>query len=247
MHCHNASIGHRMPTNLSGIMPNEDRDIEKMAQQSPEPNIPRPRRTSEKNSQLWQYSGTGTSLASNGTLSGMAAATTRVLIPSVQIQERVREMGAQIDADYPNEPIYLISILKGAFIFMADLARNIHRHSVRIEFMGISSYGKEKTSSGQVKVTRDLDVNIEGFHVLIVEDIIDSGVTLSYLTRLLEQRHPKSLEIATLLDKPERRIRPVDVKYVGFQIPDEFVVGYGLDYAEDYRNLSDICVLSPEG
>ncbi|HEX4810001.1 MAG TPA: hypoxanthine phosphoribosyltransferase [Bryobacteraceae bacterium] len=176
----------------------------------------------------------------------MVAATTRVLIPSAQIQQRVREMGAQIDAEYPNEPIYLVSILKGAFIFMADLARNIHRHSVRIEFMGISSYGKEKTSSGQVKVTRDLDVNIEGFHVLIVEDIIDSGVTLSYLTRLLEQRHPKSLEIATLLDKPERRIRPVKVKYVGFQIPDEFVVGYGLDYAEDYRNLSDICVLSPE-
>ena len=172
------------------------------------------------------------------------AAATRILIPSAEIQQRVREMGAQIDADYPNEPIYLISILKGAFIFMADLARNIHRHSVRIEFMGISSYGKEKTSSGQVKVTRDLDVNIEGFHVLIVEDIIDSGVTLSYLTRLLEQRRPKSLEIATLLDKPERRIRPVHVKYVGFKIPDEFVVGYGLDYAEDYRNLSDICVLS---
>ena len=124
-----------------------------------------------------------------------------------------------------------------------DIARALERPAVRIEFMGISSYGNEKTSSGQVKVTRDLDVNIENQHVLIVEDIIDSGVTLTYLTRLLEQRHPKSLAIATLLDKPERRIRPVEVKYVGFRIPDEFVVGYGLDFAEDYRNLSDIRVL----
>ncbi len=152
-------------------------------------------------------------------------------------------MAAQIDADYPDGPLYLISVLKGAFIFVADLARALARPSVRIEFMGISSYGREKTSSGQVRVTRDLDVSIEGCDVLIVEDIIDSGVTLSYLIRLLEQRNPKSLEIATLLDKPERRIRPVQVKYVGFQIPDEFVVGYGLDYAEDYRNLSDIRVL----
>jgi len=168
----------------------------------------------------------------------------RVLISSDQIQQRVREMAAEIERDYPEGPLYLVSILKGAFIFMADLSRALNRPSVRIEFMGISSYGNQKTSSGQVKVTRDLDVNIEGHHVLIVEDIIDSGVTLSYLTRLLEQRHPKTLEIATLLDKPERRIQPVNVKYVGFKIPDEFVVGYGLDYAEDYRNLSDIRVLS---
>ncbi len=153
-------------------------------------------------------------------------------------------MAAQIEADYPDGPIYMVSILKGAFMFVADLARALKRPSVRIEFMGISSYGNEKTSSGQVKVTRDLDVNIEGHDVLIVEDIIDSGVTLSYLTRLLQQRRPKSLEIATLLEKPDRRIQPVNVKYVGFQIPDEFVVGYGLDYAEDYRNLSDIRVLS---
>jgi hypoxanthine phosphoribosyltransferase len=173
----------------------------------------------------------------------MTAAATRVLISSEQIQQRVRAMGEQIDADYPEGPLYLIAILKGSFIFMADLARCLKRPSVRIEFMGISSYGNEKTSSGQVKVTRDLDVNIEGHNVLIVEDIIDSGITLSYMTKLLEQRRPKSLEIATLLDKPERRVRPVRVKYVGFQIPDEFVVGYGLDYAEDYRNLSAICVL----
>ncbi len=176
-------------------------------------------------------------------MSEVNEAVDRVLITSEQIQQRVREMAAQIDADYPDGPLYLISVLKGAFIFVADLARALARPSVRIEFMGISSYGREKTSSGQVRVTRDLDVSIEGCDVLIVEDIIDSGVTLSYLIRLLEQRNPKSLEIATLLDKPERRIRPVQVKYVGFQIPDEFVVGYGLDYAEDYRNLSDIRVL----
>ena len=109
--------------------------------------------------------------------------------------------------------------------------------------MGISSYGKGKTSSGEVKVTKDLDVSIEGQDVLIVEDIVDSGITLNYLVNLLGQRKPKSLRIVTLLDKPERRMRPVEVSYVGFQIPDEFVVGYGLDYAEDYRNLRDICVL----
>jgi hypoxanthine phosphoribosyltransferase len=174
----------------------------------------------------------------------MSVAALRVLISSEQIQERVRVLGEQIDAEYPDGPIYLISILKGSFIFLADLARALNRHSVRIEFMGISSYGTEKTSSGQVKVTRDLDANIEGHHVLIVEDIVDSGFTLSYLTRVLQQRNPKSLEVVTLLDKRERRVQPVKVKYAGFQIPDEFVVGYGLDYAEDYRNLRDICVIS---
>jgi hypoxanthine phosphoribosyltransferase len=174
----------------------------------------------------------------------MPGAADRVLISSEQIQRRVREIAATIEADYPDGPIYLISVLKGAFMFVADLARALKRPSIRIEFMAISSYGNQKTSSGQVKVTRDLDVNIEGHDVLIVEDIVDSGVTLSYLTRLLEQRRPKSLEVVTLLDKPERRIQPVKVKYIGFQIPDEFVVGYGLDYAEDYRNLSDIRVLN---
>lgn len=173
-----------------------------------------------------------------------SASVDRVLIPAQQIQERVREMGAQIDADYAPGPLYLISILKGSFVFLADLARALNRHTVRIEFIAISSYGSAKTTSGQVKLTRDLDVSIEGQNVLIVEDIVDSGYTLQYLTRLLQQRHPRSLEIATLLDKPSRRVVPVDVKYTGFQIPDEFVVGYGLDYAEDYRNLSDICVLA---
>ena len=168
-----------------------------------------------------------------------------VFLPSGQIQNRVKEMGARITADYPEGPLYLLAILKGAFIFMADLSRAIQT-PVRIEFMGISSYGKSRTTSGQVKVTKDLDVSIEGYHVLIVEDIVDSGVTLNYLINLLQQRKPKSIRVATLLDKPDRRIRPVDVSYCGFQIPDEFVVGYGLDYAEDYRGLSDICILAEE-
>ena len=174
----------------------------------------------------------------------MLAVRERVLISAEQIQTRVKEMAAQIEADYPAGPLYLISILKGAFIFVADLARAIRRPAVRIEFMAISSYGSGKSSSGQVKLTRDLDVNIEGHQVLIVEDIIDSGITLTYLKRLIENRRPKSVEIITLLDKPEKRVQAVEVKYVGFRIPDEFVVGYGLDYAEDYRNLSDIRVVS---
>ena len=154
-------------------------------------------------------------------------------------------MGAQISDAYPEGPLYLIAILKGAFMFLADLSRFI-RTPARIEFIGISSYGRGKTTSGQVKVTKDLDVSIEGHHVLVVEDIVDSGVTLTYLMNVLKQRRPKSLNVATLLDKPERRLRPVDVAYVGFKIPDEFVVGYGLDFAEDYRNLRDICILSED-
>jgi hypoxanthine phosphoribosyltransferase len=169
----------------------------------------------------------------------------RVFLTAEQIQKRVDEMGEQISANYPEGPIYLISILKGAFMFLADLSRAI-RTPARIEFMGISSYGRGKTSSGQVRVTKDLDVSVEGHHVLIVEDIVDSGVTLTYLLNVLEQRRPKSLAIATLLDKPERRLRPVEVAYVGFKIPDEFVVGYGLDFAEDYRNLKDICILAEQ-
>ena len=166
-----------------------------------------------------------------------------VLISEAQIQARIRELGAQIDSDYPDGPIYLIAILKGACFFLADLARALKRPA-RIDFIGISSYGRGKTSSGEVKLTKDLDTSIEGVDVLVVEDIVDSGVTLSYLLHVLEQRKPRTLRIAALLDKPEKRIRPVTVSYVGFQIPDEFVIGYGLDYAEDYRNLRDICVLS---
>jgi len=169
----------------------------------------------------------------------------RVFLTADQIQKRVREMGEQINADFPDGPLYMVAILKGAFIFLADLSRAVKTPS-RIEFMGISSYGRGKTTSGQVKVTKDLDVSIEGHNVLIVEDIVDSGVTLTYLMNVLKQRRPKSLNIATLLDKPERRLRPVEVAYVGFKIPDEFVVGYGLDFAEDYRNLGDICVLAEQ-
>ncbi len=166
----------------------------------------------------------------------------RVLIPEAQIQERIREMGKQIDGDYPDGPVCLVCILKGACFFLADLARAISRPT-RIEFIGISSYGKGKTTSGEVKLTKDLDTSVEGLDVVVVEDIIDSGVTLSYLMHVLEQRKPRSLRVAALLDKPDRRIKPVPVSYVGFQIPDEFVIGYGLDYAESYRNLRDICVL----
>jgi hypoxanthine phosphoribosyltransferase len=166
----------------------------------------------------------------------------RVFLTAEQIQKRVQELGAQIDADYGEGPVYLIAILKGACFFLADLARAM-KTSARIDFMGISSYGRGKTTSGEVRLTKDLDTSIEGCDVLIVEDIVDSGVTLSYLVNLLKQRKPKSVRIVALLDKPDRRLRPVDVSYVGFQIPDEFVIGYGLDYAEDYRNLKDICVL----
>ncbi len=168
----------------------------------------------------------------------------KTLISEQQIQTRIAEIGAQIDADYPDGVLYLVCILKGACFFLSDLARAVKRDAF-IEFMGISSYGKGKTSSGEVKITKDLDISLEGANVLIVEDIIDSGVTLSYLTALLKTRKPKSVRIAALLDKPERRLRQVDVAYVGFQIPDEFVVGYGLDYAEKYRNLRDVCVLEP--
>jgi hypoxanthine phosphoribosyltransferase len=151
-------------------------------------------------------------------------------------------MGAQIDRDYPNGNLHLVCILKGACFFMADLARALHRETF-VDFMGIASYGKGKSTSGEVKVTKDLDFSVEGADLLIVEDIVDSGVTLNYLIHLLEQRKPRSIRIAALLDKPDRRQRPVEVAYVGFRIPDEFVVGYGLDYAERYRNLRDICIL----
>ena len=125
---------------------------------------------------------------------------------------------------------------------MTDLARAMKR-DVALDFMGISTYGRGKTSSGEVKVTKDLDISLEGTDVIIVEDIVDSGVTLNYLLHVLEQRRPRSLRIAALLDKPERRLRPVHVHYVGFEIPDQFVVGFGLDYAERYRNLDEVCVV----
>ncbi|MFN7919450.1 MAG: hypoxanthine phosphoribosyltransferase [Bryobacteraceae bacterium] len=166
----------------------------------------------------------------------------RVLISRDRIDTRVKELGAQIRADYGDRTLALIGILKGAFVFMSDLARAIPG-PVRIDFMGISSYGKGKTSSGEVKVTKDLDMSLEGLDVLIVEDIVDTGVTLTYLAHVLQQRKPRSIQIAALLDKPSRRMRPVQVKYVGFTIPDEFVVGSGLDFAEQFRNLPDVCAI----
>jgi hypoxanthine phosphoribosyltransferase len=172
----------------------------------------------------------------------MVDETLRVLIPSEKIQARIRELGEQISRDYPDGHLHMICILKGACFFLTDLARAMKR-DVFVDFMGISTYGKGKTSSGEVKVTKDLDISLEGADVLIVEDIVDSGVTLNYLMHMMEQRKPRSIRIAALLDKPDRRLRPVHVNYVGFQIADEFVVGYGLDYAEKYRNLDDICVL----
>jgi len=176
----------------------------------------------------------------------MPEAKLTVLLSEAQIAARIAELGAKIDQDYPGpDPLYLIGVLKGAVLFYADLARSIKR-PVRMDFIGISSYGKGKTSSGEVKLTKDLDQSIEGCDVLVVEDILDSGITLSYLVHVLRQRKPRSVRIATLLDKPERRLRQVDAAYVGFQIPDAFVVGYGLDYAEEHRNLRDVCVLASE-
>jgi hypoxanthine phosphoribosyltransferase len=166
----------------------------------------------------------------------------RILLPAQQIHARIQEMGAQIHADYPDGSLHLVCILKGACFFLADLARAINREVV-IDFMGISSYGRGKTTSGAVRLTKDLDLPVEGVDILLVEDIVDSGVTLNYLVKVLEQRKPRSVRIAALLDKPERRRRPVKAAYVGFEIPDEFVVGYGLDYDERYRNLPDVCVL----
>src|SRR6266850_7333836 len=172
----------------------------------------------------------------------MPGYTLRPLFSAQQIQKRVQEMGLQIGADYPDGTLHLVCILKGACFFLADLARSIERETV-IDFMGITSYGSRKTSSGAVKLTKDLDSSVEGADVLLVEDIVDTGVTLNYLINILQPRKPRSVRVAALLDKPDRRVRPVDVAYVGFEIPDEFVVGYGLDFGERYRNLKDICVL----
>jgi len=167
----------------------------------------------------------------------------RVLIRSSAIQKRVREIGQQVSKDFEGQRVHLIGVLKGASIFLSDLVRQI-RIEVTLDFMAVSSYGHGSQSSGQVKLTKDLDTSIEGLNVILVEDILDTGVTLNYLLRVLQQRKPKTLRIAALLDKPERRIREVKADYVGFPIPNEFVVGYGLDYAERYRNLKDVCVLS---
>ena len=167
----------------------------------------------------------------------------RVLLRRSAVQRRVREIGQEISRDFKGQRVHLIGVLKGASIFLADLIRQV-RVEVSLDFMAVSSYGVSDQTSGQVRLTKDLDTSIEGLNVIVVEDILDTGLTLSYLLRVLQQRKPKSLAIATLLDKPSRRIKDVKADYIGFEIPNEFVVGYGLDYAERYRNLKDVCVLS---
>ena len=168
-----------------------------------------------------------------------------VLIEEDAIQSRIGELGVEISADYAGRDLLLVGVLKGAVFFMADLMREL-TVPCEIDFMAISSYGAATDSSGVVRILKDLDINIEGRHVLVVEDIIDSGLTLSYLMRNLESREPATLEVCALLTKPERREIDVPVRYVGFEIPNKFVVGYGLDFAERYRNLPYVAVLSQE-
>ena len=170
-------------------------------------------------------------------------ATTRTLISEQEIQNRIRALSVEIERDYPpQDGIHLVAILKGGFMFMADLVRAM-TDRVTMDFMAVSSYGKGSTSSGQVRVLKDLDSNVEGRNIILVEDIVDTGLTLHYLQELLRARAPKSLRTACLLSKPSRRKVDVQVDYIGFTIEDHFVVGYGLDYAERYRNLPHIAVL----
>src|SRR3954463_3360410 len=169
-------------------------------------------------------------------------ATTKVLIAQADIQGRIATLAAEIEREYPaGDSIHLVAILKGGFMFMADLVRAMSER-VTMDFMAVSSYGKGTTSTGQVRVLKDLDSNVEGRHVILVEDIVDTGLTLHYLQDLLKARAPKSLKTACLLSKPSRRKVEVQVDYIGFTIEDHFVVGYGLDYAEKYRNLPYIAV-----
>lgn len=166
----------------------------------------------------------------------------RVMIGEAETDKRIRELGAKISADYAGKEIHMICVLKGGVFFMFELAKRI-TVPVSLDFMSISSYGDDIKSSGVVKITKDLDQPLEGKDVLVVEDIIDSGRTLSYLLEILKGRNPESIRLCTLLDKPDRRVRDVHVDYCGFEIPDEFVVGYGLDYAQKYRNLPFIGVV----
>jgi hypoxanthine phosphoribosyltransferase len=168
-----------------------------------------------------------------------------ILIEEGRLRARIAELGEEISVDYAGRDLLLIGVLKGAVFFMADLMRQLTM-PCEIDFMAISSYGAATDSSGVVRILKDLDINIEGRDVLVVEDIIDSGLTLSYLMRNLEAREPASLEICALMTKPERREIDVPVRYVGFEIPNRFVIGYGLDYGERYRNLPYVAVLDPE-
>jgi hypoxanthine phosphoribosyltransferase len=176
----------------------------------------------------------------------------KVLISSKQIAERVAAMGADITRDFSGEAIIFVGVLKGAAIFLSDLARQV-KLDATFDFIGVSSYGNRPSpsqelkegwdSTGEVRLTKDMDHSVRGKNVIVVEDILDTGLTLTFLKKILMAHQPKALRIAALLDKPSRRKQPIQADYVGFTIPDEFVVGYGLDYAEQYRNLPDICVV----
>ena len=179
----------------------------------------------------------------------------KVLISRQEIAKRVSELGAQITKDFAGQSVNLVGVLKGAAIFLSDLARNVDLDAT-FDFIGVSSYGNRPTptqelksgwdSTGEVKLTKDVDQTLKGKNIILVEDILDTGLTMTYLKRLLQARQPKALKVAALLDKPSRRKLPLEGDYVGFKIPDEFVVGYGRDYAEKYRNLADICIVPRE-
>ena len=169
----------------------------------------------------------------------------RVLITSEEIQDRLREMGERITVDYAGSQLLLIGVLKGAFVVMADLARSI-RLPLEFDFMAVASYGTATKTSGVVRILKDLDHELEGRDVLLVEDIVDSGLTLNYLLKNLRARRPRSLEVAALLQKKDIQQVPIELRYLGFDIPNEFVIGYGLDFAERYRNLPYIATLKPE-
>ena len=169
----------------------------------------------------------------------------RVLVSKEQLDKQVEELGARISKDYQGQELVIIGVLKGGFIFLADLARKI-TIPVDLDFMSVSSYGNSSKSSGVVKIIKDVDTNITGKHVLIVEDIIDTGLTLNHLVELLKTRGPLSVKVCAALDKPSRRKVDLKVDYKGIEIPDEFVIGYGLDYAGKYRNVAEVCVLKRE-
>ncbi|HTW31475.1 MAG TPA: hypoxanthine phosphoribosyltransferase [Candidatus Sulfotelmatobacter sp.] len=176
----------------------------------------------------------------------------QVLIPRQDIAKRVNELGAEITKDFTGQSVILVGVLKGAAIFLSDLSRQLNLDAT-FDFIGVSSYGNRPTptqelksgwdSTGEVKLTKDVDQTIKDRNIILVEDILDTGLTMTYLKKMLMARQPRSLKVAALLDKPSRRKLPLEGDYIGFKIPDEFVVGYGLDYAEKYRNLADICVV----
>ncbi|HNU79940.1 MAG TPA: hypoxanthine phosphoribosyltransferase [Bacillota bacterium] len=168
-----------------------------------------------------------------------------ILISEEEIAKRVKELGKQLAEDYKGKELLVVGILKGCMLFLSDLVRTIDL-PLTLDFMVVSSYGATTKSSGVVRIVKDLEREIEGKDVLIVEDIVDTGLTLSYLVENFKARNPKSVKVCSLLDKPDRRKAQVEIQYIGFKIPDEFVVGYGLDYGENYRNLPFVCVLKPE-